>query len=216
MTERKDLSVVILQTWLGVESRDAGPEDVDVMLDEAARTIREKVESFGGTIAASIGSVSLALFEADHDREDGAERAVRAALAIRDHFHDPAGPGARTPSGMQGPVAQAAVNTGTALVRSHPGDTTPPSVVGALLDACHALLSRVPRVRCASATSPAGPRNRRSSTGGPRTPPRAGRRAARSGSSRATTWRRSSTATTNWRCCTACWSGRGTGRPRTW
>ncbi|GGX61913.1 hypothetical protein GCM10010324_03290 [Streptomyces hiroshimensis] len=140
VSERRNISVLLLRTVVGAGPAGPGAPDADTALEDAAATVRRKVESFGGTLSASIGSVSLALFGVGRADEDGAERAVRAALAVRDCFHDPA----RAP-GAHGPAVMAAVSTGQARVRVRPGDPAgAPSVTGTLLDACEALLAQVP------------------------------------------------------------------------
>lgn len=143
--ERKDVSVLMVRTQLSPEFNDVDPEGINEVLDSAAATVRDEVERFGGALAATIGSVSLALFGVPRNREDHAERAVRAALMIRDRLSTSAGPAARaTPTG-RGVAIHVAVATGEALVRYQPDDSAvPPSVNGALPDECHSLLSLVP------------------------------------------------------------------------
>ncbi|MBO1414581.1 BTAD domain-containing putative transcriptional regulator [Streptomyces sp. FH025] len=139
--ERKPVSAVIVRTQLRPEVSDLEPGHVDGLLEEVAAIIREKFEWFGGTAAASIGSVSLALFGVHGDSGDSgddAERAVRAALAIRDGLGSPVGP-----LGMRGLDISAAVTTGEAIVRYQSADQPdlPPLVSGALLDECQSLLA---------------------------------------------------------------------------
>lgn len=144
-TERKDVSVLIVRTQLGPEFNDVNPEEVDEILESATATIQDEVERFGGTVAASIGSVSLALFGVPRNREDHAERAARAALMIRDRLSTSAGPAARITPTVRGVAIHVAVATGEALVRYQPDDSgVPPSVNGTLLDECHSLLSLAP------------------------------------------------------------------------
>ena len=68
--------------------------------------LRSELERFGGTVEKFIGDAVVALFGAPVAHEDDPERAVRAALAIRDWVVE------------QGEELQAriAVNTGEALV----------------------------------------------------------------------------------------------------
>ncbi|WP_254802890.1 BTAD domain-containing putative transcriptional regulator [Kitasatospora sp. SUK 42] len=136
--ERKPVSAVIVRTQLRSEACDLEPGDVDGLLEEVAAIIREKFEWFGGTAAASIGSVSLALFGVHGDSGDDAERAVRAALAIRDGLGSLVGP-----LGLRGLDISAAVTTGEAIVRYQGVDQPdlPPLVSGALLDECQSLLA---------------------------------------------------------------------------
>ncbi|MFD3543684.1 AAA family ATPase, partial [Streptomyces sp. NPDC058662] len=120
-------------------------EDVDALVERAAVTIREEVECLGGAVVATIGSTRLVLFGVPRAGEDDAERAVHAALAVRDRLAAPAGPGDTAAPPTAGVGIQVAVATGEALVRYTPdGSGIPPSVNGALLDECHALLSGTP------------------------------------------------------------------------
>src|ERR687887_2228973 len=61
-----------------------GPERSKFLFDEVVRLMREEVERFGGTVAQLTGDGILALFGAPVAHEDDSERAVRAALAMRD------------------------------------------------------------------------------------------------------------------------------------
>src|SRR3954453_16118405 len=61
-----------------------GPERYKFLLDELIALMREEVERFGGTVAQLTGDGVLALFGAPVAHEDDSERAVRAALAIRE------------------------------------------------------------------------------------------------------------------------------------
>src|SRR5829696_4760499 len=54
------------------------------MLDRHLDRVRAEIESFGGTVEHAIGGITMATFGVPHTREDDPERAVRAALAIRD------------------------------------------------------------------------------------------------------------------------------------
>jgi DNA-binding SARP family transcriptional activator len=129
VVERKDVSVLI------VRCQGMGNSE----LETAAITIRHEVERLGGTVAASIGSIWLALFGVPETVEDDAERAVLAALTIRDQLSFPDASCAETPVAVH-----VAVATGEALVRHHPDNDSAPSVSGVLLDECQELLSRTP------------------------------------------------------------------------
>jgi class 3 adenylate cyclase len=81
------------------------PEDVEAILHPYHERLREELERFGGTVEKFIGDAVMALFGAPVAHEDDPERAVRAALAIRDWARD------------EGEVeVRIAVNTGEALV----------------------------------------------------------------------------------------------------
>jgi class 3 adenylate cyclase len=82
------------------------PEDVRALLAPYHAHLRSELERFGGTVEKFIGDAVMALFGAPIAHEDDPERAVRAALAIRDW------------ACAQGEELQVrvAVNTGEALV----------------------------------------------------------------------------------------------------
>jgi class 3 adenylate cyclase/tetratricopeptide (TPR) repeat protein len=60
------------------------PEDVRAMLSPYYARLRSELEKLGGTVEKFIGDAVMALFGAPIAHEDDPERAVRAALAIRD------------------------------------------------------------------------------------------------------------------------------------
>jgi class 3 adenylate cyclase/tetratricopeptide (TPR) repeat protein len=60
------------------------PEDVQALLEPYHARLRSELERFGGTVEKFIGDAVMALFGAPIAHEDDPERAVRAALAIRD------------------------------------------------------------------------------------------------------------------------------------
>ena len=60
------------------------PEDVQAMLGPYHARLRDELERYGGTVEKFIGDAVMAVFGAPVAHEDDAERAVRAALAIRD------------------------------------------------------------------------------------------------------------------------------------
>ncbi|MFE2597382.1 BTAD domain-containing putative transcriptional regulator [Streptomyces sp. NPDC059396] len=138
--ERKQISVVLIcSRFSPVVISEAG-RGVDELLVDAFNRVQAEIELFGGNVAASIGPVTMALFGARDTAWDDAERAVRAALSVRDSFaraaDDPAAPG---------PDTRVAIATGEALVLTQPGaDGLTISVTGTLLEECQALLERVP------------------------------------------------------------------------
>ena len=60
------------------------PEDVRALLRRYHETLRRDLERHGGTVEKFIGDAVVAVYGAPTAHEDDAERAVRAALAVRD------------------------------------------------------------------------------------------------------------------------------------
>jgi class 3 adenylate cyclase len=83
--ERKVVTVLFVDR-VGFTSRSESmdPEDVDVELTRYHSRAREELERYGGTVEKFIGDAVMAVFGAPVTHEDDAERAVRAALAVRD------------------------------------------------------------------------------------------------------------------------------------
>ncbi len=105
--ERKIVSVLFADL-VGFTSRSESldPEDVRALLAPYWEHLRNELERYGGTVEKFIGDAVMALFGAPIAHEDDPERAVRAALAIRDWVR------------MSGEDLQVriAVNTGEVLV----------------------------------------------------------------------------------------------------
>src|SRR5213596_552375 len=81
------------------------PEDVEAILRPYHERLRYELERWGGTVEKFIGDAVAAFFGAPVAGEDDPERAVRAALAIRDWVAE------------EGKLqVRIAVNTGEALV----------------------------------------------------------------------------------------------------
>jgi class 3 adenylate cyclase/tetratricopeptide (TPR) repeat protein len=87
--ERKVVSVLFCDL-VGSTARAerADPEDVRAFLASYHDRVRSELERFGGTVEKFIGDAVMALFGAPVAHEDDPERAVRAALAIRDWAAD--------------------------------------------------------------------------------------------------------------------------------
>jgi class 3 adenylate cyclase len=81
------------------------PEDVRALLAPYHARLRAELERFGGTVEKFIGDAVMALFGAPKAHEDDPERAVRAALAIRDWAAE-----------QEELQVRVAVNTGEALI----------------------------------------------------------------------------------------------------
>ncbi|MBW4716742.1 BTAD domain-containing putative transcriptional regulator [Saccharothrix obliqua] len=128
---RRHLTVALVR--VRPATGDADPAEVDHALAAVTAMVRSGIEELGGTVATSIGSASLALFGGPFARGGDEERAVRAALALRDCFADGIG---------RSLVVRIAVVTGEALVLTEPG--APPTVTGTLVDECQHVLSAVP------------------------------------------------------------------------
>jgi class 3 adenylate cyclase/tetratricopeptide (TPR) repeat protein len=104
--ERK-IVTVLFADLVGFTSRAEAldPEDVEAILRPYHARLREELERFGGTVEKFIGDAVMAVFGAPVTHEDDPERAVRAALAIRDWIRE------------EGELEiRLAVNTGQALV----------------------------------------------------------------------------------------------------
>jgi class 3 adenylate cyclase len=106
--EERKVVTVLFADLVGFTARAEAldPEDVRALLSPYHAHLRSELERFGGTVEKFIGDAVMALFGAPIAHEDDPERAVRAALAIRDW------------AGEQGEELQVriAVNTGEALV----------------------------------------------------------------------------------------------------
>src|SRR5581483_5175078 len=103
--ERKVVSVVFVDlVGHTARSESADPEDVRRTLAPYHARARGELERFGGTVEKFIGDAVMAVFGAPVAYEDDAERAVRAALAVRDALVE------------DGLDVRVAVNTGEALV----------------------------------------------------------------------------------------------------
>jgi class 3 adenylate cyclase/tetratricopeptide (TPR) repeat protein len=83
--ERKVVTVLFADL-VGFTSRaeEMDPEDVAAVLDPYHAHLKGELERFGGTVEKFIGDAVMAIFGAPVTHEDDAERAVRAAVAIRD------------------------------------------------------------------------------------------------------------------------------------
>jgi class 3 adenylate cyclase/tetratricopeptide (TPR) repeat protein len=104
--ERKVVSVLFADlVGFTARAETLDPEDVDAVLRPYHERLRSELERWGGTVEKFIGDAVVAVFGAPTAREDDPERAVRAALAIRDWAAD-----------EDGVEVRIAVNTGEALV----------------------------------------------------------------------------------------------------
>jgi class 3 adenylate cyclase/tetratricopeptide (TPR) repeat protein len=84
--EERKVVTVLFCDLVGSTARaeSADPEDVRALLSAYHERVRSELERFGGTVEKFIGDAVMALFGAPTAHEDDPERAVRAALAIRE------------------------------------------------------------------------------------------------------------------------------------
>jgi class 3 adenylate cyclase len=106
--EERKVVTILFADLVGFTSRAErlDPEDVRALLSPYYARLRKELERFGGTVEKFIGDAVMAVFGAPIAHEDDPERAVRAALAIRDWVSE-------EEAGLQ---LRIAVNTGEALV----------------------------------------------------------------------------------------------------
>jgi class 3 adenylate cyclase len=106
--EERKVVTVLFADLVGFTSRaeQLDPEDVRALLAPYHQRLRSELERFGGTVEKFIGDAVVALFGAPVAHEDDPERAVRAALAIRDWVREE----------KEELRLRIAVNTGEALI----------------------------------------------------------------------------------------------------
>ncbi len=106
--ERRIVSVVFVDlVGFTARSEQLDPEDVRAFLSPYHDFVRQELESFGGVVEKFIGDAIVAVFGAPTAFGDDPERAVRAALSVRDGVHQLAELDVQV---------RIAVNTGEALV----------------------------------------------------------------------------------------------------
>src|SRR5436853_4471561 len=103
--EERKVVTILFTDLVGSTARAEGldPEDVRATLSPYYARLRAELERHGGTVEKFIGDAVMAVFGAPVAHEDDPERAVRAAIAIRDSIGEE----------LQ---IRTAVNTGEALV----------------------------------------------------------------------------------------------------
>jgi len=103
--ERRVVSVVFVDlVGFTARSERLDPEDVRAILTPYYERVRSELERFGGKVEKFIGDAVMGVFGAPRAFGDDHERAVRAALAVRDW------------AGEDGLEVRVAVNTGEAIV----------------------------------------------------------------------------------------------------
>jgi class 3 adenylate cyclase/tetratricopeptide (TPR) repeat protein len=88
--EERKVVTVLFADLVGFTSRaeQLDPEDVRALVSPYYAHLKEELERHGGTVEKFIGDAVMALFGAPVAHEDDPERAVRAALAIRDWLQE--------------------------------------------------------------------------------------------------------------------------------
>ncbi|HEY8777497.1 MAG TPA: AAA family ATPase [Gaiellaceae bacterium] len=106
--ERRVVTVIFVDlVGFTAKAERLDPEEVRAVLGPYHERARREIESFGGVVEKFIGDAVMGLFGAPLAHGDDAERAVRAALVVRDIAGELAG------GGLQ---IRIAVNTGEAVV----------------------------------------------------------------------------------------------------
>ncbi len=131
--ERRIVSILFADLAGFTQRSDrADPEDVRRILVPFHELAKEEIQRFGGTLDKFIGDAAMGVFGAPIAHEDDAERAVRAALAIRDRVN-----------AMQMPV-RVAVTTGEAVVSFGAGPQIGESVAGDVVNTASRIQSVAP------------------------------------------------------------------------
>src|ERR1700757_4169033 len=88
--EERKVVTILFTDLVGSTARAEGldPEDVRATLSSYYAQLRGELERHGGTVEKFIGDAVMAVCGARVSHEDDAERAVRAAIAIRDSIGD--------------------------------------------------------------------------------------------------------------------------------
>ena len=104
--ERKVVTVLFCDlVGFTARAESLDPEDVEALLRPYHERVRSELERHGGTVEKFIGDAVMAVFGAPTAHEDDPERAVRAALAIREF------------AGEESLELRIGITTGEALVR---------------------------------------------------------------------------------------------------
>ncbi len=134
--ERKVVTVVFADLLdAGGKAEPVDPEEVRAFRTPHHARVRSALEQFGGTVDKLIGETVLAVFGAPATHEDDPERAVRAALSVRD---------LETDQGEK-PHVRIAVATGEALVTpGAPASEREPIAVGQVVQTAARLRHAAP------------------------------------------------------------------------
>ena len=110
--ERRIISVLFVDlVGFTARAERLDPEDVRAILTPYHDCVRREIESFGGVVEKFIGDAVMAVFGAPTAYGDDAERAVRAAFAVRDSIRQMNDRDAKLELRLR-----TAVNTGEAIV----------------------------------------------------------------------------------------------------
>ena len=106
--ERRVVTVIFVDlVGFTARAERLDPEEVRAVLEPYHERVRREIESFGGVVEKFIGDAVMGIFGAPVAHGDDAERAVRAALVVRDSVSELVG------GDLQ---IRIAVNTGEAMV----------------------------------------------------------------------------------------------------
>jgi class 3 adenylate cyclase len=161
--EERKVVTVLFADLVGFtsEAERLDPEDVRAVQAPYAARLRAELERFGGTVEKFIGDAVMALFGAPVSRRGRPERAVRAALAIRDAVAD---------LNEAGPAFELRVRVGREHGRRRwspsargPGRATP-LASGDVVNTAKRLEQAAPRAVCSSVKRPGGQPATQSST----------------------------------------------------
>jgi class 3 adenylate cyclase/tetratricopeptide (TPR) repeat protein len=126
--EERRLVTILFADLAGFTSMSEAmdPEAVKSLASRCADLMSEEVRRFGGTVSSVMGDAIMAMFGAPISHEDDPERAVRAAVAMRDRIAEVEGPktlqlhvGINTGEAMAGVMGPEEARDYTAM-----GDTT--------------------------------------------------------------------------------------------
>lgn len=131
--ERRTVSILFADlAGFTQRSDQADPEDVGRILVPFHALAKEEIERFGGSLDKFIGDAAMGVFGAPVAHEDDPERAVRAALSIRQRVNELAMP------------VRVAVNTGEALVTFATGPQVGENIAGDVVNTASRLQSVAP------------------------------------------------------------------------
>src|SRR5213595_2121913 len=88
--EERKIVTILFVDLVGFTARAErlDPEDVRGILAPYYERLRSEIERFGGTVEKFVGDAVMGIFGAPVAHGDDAERAVRAALAVRDALEE--------------------------------------------------------------------------------------------------------------------------------